>query len=218
MKGGRTFLRRILNELHNLRMPSHKLILSTAFKLDIAWWLKYMAMFNGTHKFVDHRPITSVHIDASNPASGIYYEGDWQHTSWHHDWPLIYTDSQVAMANNNHGTSTNPLVMSALHELFWISVLFNFHIQAKYIPGKDNHIPDAISRLHQPGQLQRLHYLLAQQGVCPQAFLPTLHTHMSYKALSNLNPQIQNYANSNVNWTLKLPPPSHHMPLTAGPT
>ncbi|XP_077863839.1 uncharacterized protein LOC144348231 [Saccoglossus kowalevskii] len=98
-----------------------------------------MALFNGTHRFVDHRPITSVHIDASNPASGIYYDGNWQHNSWQHDWPaaanlhinhkealsvvlakrlghkwqdhtiLIYTDSQVAMANINHVIDTDRL-------------------------------------------------------------------------------------------------------------
>ncbi|XP_077863611.1 uncharacterized protein LOC144347820 [Saccoglossus kowalevskii] len=163
IKGGRTFLRRILDQLHSLRKPTHRVILSKEFALDIDWWLRYLAVFNGTHKFIDPRPITDVHIDASNLASGIYYRGDWQYTAWAHDWPSahplhinhkealsvllaarrwahkwqdctvhIYTDSQVAMANINKGTSRNALVMSALRELFWLSVTHNFHIQASH--------------------------------------------------------------------------------------
>ncbi|XP_078000553.1 uncharacterized protein LOC144453148 [Glandiceps talaboti] len=87
VKGGRTFLRRVLDNMNKLCKPSHKLLLSEDFHLDIAWWLRYLHVFNGTHKFIDPRPITDVHMDACNLASGIYYRGDWQYTRWDCDWP-----------------------------------------------------------------------------------------------------------------------------------
>ena len=225
IKGGRTFLRRILDQLHKLRCPSHKILLSQDFKKDIQWWLTCLPLFNGAIKFVDPRPITDVHIDASNLASGIFHRGDWQYTLWSCDWPTasslhinhkevlsvilaarrwgtvwrnstvhIFTDSTVAMACINHGTSRNPIVMTALRELFWLSVYYNFNMHAIHVPGKDNCVPDAISRLHQSGQARRLYTLLYKdtslQFCSADGFFSSFHNHMSDTAASILLPQI----------------------------
>ncbi|XP_006820252.1 uncharacterized protein LOC102809009 [Saccoglossus kowalevskii] len=166
IKGGRTFLRCILDQLNKLRCPSHKIILSTEFAADIQWWLNCLPHFNGSTKFIDPHPITDILMDASTQASGIFHRGDWQYTFWGLDRPAakslhinhkevlsiilaarrwgprwrdctvhVFTDSTVAMANINHGTSRNPLVMSALRELFWLSVSYNFNIHAIHITG-----------------------------------------------------------------------------------
>ena len=43
--------------------------------------------------------------------------------------------------------------MQVLRDLFWLSVVHNFDLTAQYIPGKPNDLADAVSRLHEPGQL-----------------------------------------------------------------
>nr|XP_006819860.1 PREDICTED: uncharacterized protein LOC102805774 [Saccoglossus kowalevskii] len=238
IKGGRTFLRRVLDDIYTLNKSSHKILLSHEFQLDINWWLKYLAYFNGTHKFIDPRPITDVHMDASTEASGIFYRGDWQYTQWGLDWPeastlhinhkevlsvvlasrrwaprwrnctvLIHTDSMVALANINKGTSRHRLVMGVLRELFWLSVCYNFNISAIHVPGKLNHIPDAISRLHQPGQYARLCGLLApfQNRTTHFTSTPSLQQHMSHASFCHLLPQILNWKGWNKNLMWKLP-------------
>ena len=46
--------------------------------------------------------------------------------------------------------------MHALRELFWLSAVYNFHIKAKYVPGSDNIVADAISKVASPGGLDML--------------------------------------------------------------
>ena len=58
VKGGRTFVRRLIDS-------------SSEFFDDIAWWVKFMNMFNGTVKFLDLKPITCLQGGAG------YYEGDF---------------------------------------------------------------------------------------------------------------------------------------------
>ena len=48
IKGGRIFLQRILDILPQLKHATRKVLLSAEFKLDLQWWLKFSATFNGT--------------------------------------------------------------------------------------------------------------------------------------------------------------------------
>ena len=45
--------------------------------------------------------------------------------------------------------------MSSLRELFWLSAVYNFRITAKFIPGHENPVADAISRMHDTKYLFR---------------------------------------------------------------
>ncbi len=47
VRGGRFFLRRVLDVIKRLRAPAHKAKLDTSFKEDVMWWLKYLCIFNG---------------------------------------------------------------------------------------------------------------------------------------------------------------------------
>ena len=51
VRGGRTFLRRIIDNLSSLQRTHHKLRLSKAFHLDIQWWLKFLDTFNNFNSF-----------------------------------------------------------------------------------------------------------------------------------------------------------------------
>ena len=87
VRGGRTFLRRILDTIPTVRRPSHKVKLTPAFQEDIAWWRDFIRLFNGTTACTSPAPITTVHVDACNNGSGIAYGSDWQYTHWRCDWP-----------------------------------------------------------------------------------------------------------------------------------
>lgn len=226
IKGGRTFLRRIIDTIAPLQAASHKVLLSSDFKLDLKWWLKFLAIFNGSMPIRDVKPIVDVEVDACNYASGIYFRGDWQFVPFHLDYPaasswhinhkelisvlfaarrwghlwansrvLIHTDSMVAKAILNKGTTKNKAVMQVLRELFWLAVSHNFDVTATYVPGKLNDRADAISRLHEPGQLLRLdsfhHYCL-----CPWQLV----YHMSSKALFALSLQVHKWQILKQSW------------------
>ncbi len=47
----------------------------------------------------------------------------------------------------NKGSSKNSLAMKWLRHLFWLSAIYNFHLTARHVKGKDNVISDTLSRL-----------------------------------------------------------------------
>lgn len=91
---------------------------------------------------------------------------------------IIHSDNSSAVSWINKGTSRIPLVQFMCRILFWISALYNCVISAKYLPGKQNNIGDACSRLHEPGQLTKL-YSLVPSLQHDNFSIATLLSHMS---------------------------------------
>lgn len=89
VRGGRTYLRRILNLISPLRQPNHKIRLDRNFHLDIQWWIEFIDHFNCTPVFALPSVDAPVFMDACNSASGIFFDGDWQYTVFNWDWPHI---------------------------------------------------------------------------------------------------------------------------------
>ena len=219
VRGGRTYLRRVLNLQNSIKSPLHKARLTDDFLQDILWWNQYLLTFNGVSML--RRPEGGVvHIDACNVASGIAFNGDWAYTMWESDWPevaplhinfkevlsvliaarrwghlwanmsiYILTDSECAKHIIRKGTTPNPLVMRYMRELFWISAKYNFELFPIYVRGKENILPDTISRLNETGQFTQLQSLLWQYFGAPLHPLQ-LRFHMSPKSLSFLIFQI----------------------------
>ena len=81
-------------------------------------------------------------------------------TAWGHLWRnrkiVIHTDNKAAEAIINKGSSTDPFVMASLRRVFWLSAIYNFRIHAVHIPGQENSLADAASRLHEPNGINRL--------------------------------------------------------------
>ena len=50
----------------------------------------------------------------------------------------------MSILNTGHSTSVNSMFW--VRELFWLSVIFNFHLVASYVPSKANVVPDFLSR------------------------------------------------------------------------
>ena len=191
VRGGRFFLRRVINAINCLKLANHKCRLSFQFKKDILWWLSYLRSFNGVVYYRECAKLV-VHTDASQVGAGMFHAGDWHYTNWSVDYPsmvdshinnkevmavmiaadkwapswkncdvTVLTDSIVAKSVINKGTCRNTQVMSALRHFFWLSVKYNFRLKAIHMPGKLNQLPDAISRLDCAGEVLRLHSLLA---------------------------------------------------------
>lgn len=80
--------------------------------------------------------------------------------TWSEQWAnksiTVHSDNIAAVSIINKGSSKDPLVMSALRNIFWLSALYNFKLKAVYYPGKHNILADAASRLHQAGSWERL--------------------------------------------------------------
>ena len=190
IKGGRFFLRRILDTINRLKCATHKCKLTNEFKADLHWWMCFMNKFNGTVYYREVATITA-HTDACNEGAGMFCHGDWRYVNWKKDCPkaqalhinykevlgmvlavkhwagvwancdvTLITDSTVAKAIINKGRCKNSYVMGWLRHMFWIMVTHNIRVRAIHIPGCLNQIPDSISRLHEPGQVLRLHSLL----------------------------------------------------------
>ena len=87
VRGGRSYLRRILDNINHLKQPGHKIKLSNAFKADIQWWQQFLKVFNGKTMFIKHSMINTVQVDACNMGSGICYQSDWMYTNWLLDLP-----------------------------------------------------------------------------------------------------------------------------------
>ena len=184
--GGRFYLRRLLDKIHDLRLPWHRTRITSDMRKDITWWLLFMDTFNGTVPMLDKRPLTPVHIDACPVAGGAVYKNQFVYTPWS-TWPeaqhlhinhketlslepavvrwasqwankkvLVHCDNQTAVAVINRGTSRNHTVMASLRRIFWWSAIFNFRLKAIYYPGVQNNVADAVSRLHDPYYARKL--------------------------------------------------------------
>ena len=88
VRGGRYFLRRILDSIRHLKHGSHKCKLSKAFKLDVEWWLAFLRSFNGSVYYRECAKYV-VHTDACLQGAGMFCSGDWSYIRWHCDAPAF---------------------------------------------------------------------------------------------------------------------------------
>ena len=167
-----------------LKHAHHKVRLSGKSYVDIAWWVNFMAVFNGHCLALQNAPLHEVYLDASNGGAGYVFDTDWGYTNWQNDlpsatllhindkeilsailaawrWAPLWANSRVLFHTDNiaalrKGSARSPAIMPLLRELFWLSAIFNFHIDACYIPGELNDTPDCILRLYQPGYVAQL--------------------------------------------------------------
>ena len=89
VRGGRTFLRRILDSIYKLQHPHHKVRLQGAIKGDIMWWHEFMEKFNGTSHFIEDYPFTTILTDSCSAGGGAFCDGDFVYANWEQDYPDI---------------------------------------------------------------------------------------------------------------------------------
>ncbi|CAC5425942.1 unnamed protein product [Mytilus coruscus] len=180
VRGGRVFLRRIIDGITKLKHDWHKMRLCGDILHDIHWWYNFMTTFNGKSFLLNTDPVTSVYTDACKTGAGGVFGTDWFYVNWKEDFPFaqtlhineqeafavalaakrwakcwqnkrvyIYCDNSSTVGCINNCTSKNKLLMSFLRELFWLSATNNFQLVAIHLPGKQNDMADAVSRLHE---------------------------------------------------------------------
>jgi hypothetical protein len=182
VRGGRTFLRRLIDIMCSLKYKRHHIRITASARADITWWANFMSLFNGTVHFVSSMPVPAAYFtsDACMVGGAAVFNQDWFYVNWQIDCPdiapvhinikelaavllaakrwahlwqnqhvVLYTDSQCSMYIINSGTSRNAAAMSLVRQLFWLSAIFNFHITARHIAGKNNILSDYVSRLHE---------------------------------------------------------------------
>ena len=165
----------------------------------------FFTFFNGKCIALNCAPVHDVYLDASNLGAGYVFASDWGYTDWKVDLPaacdlhinnkeiIFHTDNITARAALSKGTAKSQVIMPFLRELFWWSAIYNFTIDASFIPGRLNDTPDTISRLCQPGYIPSLLNLMGLPVTVLKFVYPLFFVHMSHKALSCLLPQIHRY-------------------------
>lgn len=90
VKGGRTFLRRIINVANSLKHRTHFIRLSTEFQKDLLFWINFSEVFNGKAKIIDKTPIdcSEIQCDSSFSGFGAYFRGECLLGTWHKDTTL----------------------------------------------------------------------------------------------------------------------------------
>ena len=84
---GRIFLRRLIDLGTTARLPHHHISLNTEACRDVAWWLKFLPLWNGRaiipDPFWSRSPDLELFTDASGGLGfGIYFQGHWLNGSW----------------------------------------------------------------------------------------------------------------------------------------
>ena len=89
VRGGRVYLRRVLNLMNLLNLSHHKTKLSVSFLDDIDWWIECLDTFNGKCMFNNSYHPELVHVDACTVGAGMAFASDWAYVNWDLDWPEV---------------------------------------------------------------------------------------------------------------------------------
>jgi hypothetical protein len=95
VRGGRTFLRNLINLIMKVEQAHHYVRLGVAARRDIAWWQMALVCFHGDTPFNIDMPLPS-HIfatDACLRGGGAYFEDDWLYLDWDIDIPSVSSAS-----------------------------------------------------------------------------------------------------------------------------
>lgn len=193
IRGGRTFLRRMIDIINSVKSHNAFVRLGDNFRADVRWWLNFASTWNGQAIMLVPTAITKsrLMVDASGFASAAIFDQcfiirphDAMTAAWHINeqellsiyiaalkwgnlWRnhhvIVASDNTTAVSAINKGSSRSPVIMRMLRDLFWISAKFNFHLIAEFIPGLRNTLADAASR----GNLDPLVALDLSMVPCP---------------------------------------------------
>ena len=199
---GRIFLRRLIDLSTTARLPHHHISLNTEARRDVAWWLKYLPLWNGRaiipDPFWSRSPDLELFTDASGGVGfGIYLQGRWLNGSWPSNrsiqWKELYPialscllwgplwrgkkllfhcDNQSVVDIWAKGSSRDPLLMHLVRSIFFCAASHQFSVLVSHIRGTDNSIADALSRL----QMLRFRQLAPQADLEPTPLPPTAPT------------------------------------------
>ena len=91
IRGGRSFMRRLIDLTSKVDNPRWFVRLSPDAKQDISWWLVALHRFNGTARFPADVPLPSFAYatDATTSAAAGFFANDWFFVNWAADHPHV---------------------------------------------------------------------------------------------------------------------------------
>ena len=95
---------------------------------------------------LDYPSLCSLHINYKETFTIVLAAHRWA-PCWSGHRIVVKTDSQVAAAILNKGTTCFPVIMDWIRSLFWLKEYYNFSLLVKHIPGSINTLADSVSRL-----------------------------------------------------------------------
>ena len=89
VRGGRTFLRRLIDLMCTLKFKHYHVRLNASARADITWWANFISLFNGTARFLSSNSVPAAYLtsDACNSGGAAVYNQDWFYTNWDIDHP-----------------------------------------------------------------------------------------------------------------------------------
>ena len=89
VKGGRTFMRRLISAMCSLKRKHYHIRLSVEARADITWWVRFLSVFNGTVHFVKSLPVPAAYLtsDACTTGGAAVFKNDWFYVNWEVDLP-----------------------------------------------------------------------------------------------------------------------------------
>ncbi|XP_070546909.1 uncharacterized protein [Ptychodera flava] len=91
IRGGRTFLRRLIDLTNSVSRQSHHIRLSKQSQPDFSWWANLSKSFNGTAFFIEETPLPQqiFTTDACSTAGAGIYVNNWFYMRWSTEHPTI---------------------------------------------------------------------------------------------------------------------------------
>ena len=95
---------------------------------------------------LDYPALCSLHINSKETFTIVLAAHHWA-PFWSGYQVVIKSDSQVAVAILNKGSTCCPVMMDWLCSLFWLKEDYNFSLLVKHIPGTTKTLADSVSPL-----------------------------------------------------------------------
>ena len=90
IRGGRSFLRHILDSIGPLRYSRHQIKLEKPFFEDLSWWRQYLETFMGRPIRADiYRQTVTVESDSCGSGMGAVHGKDWLFMDWGAECPSV---------------------------------------------------------------------------------------------------------------------------------
>ena len=89
VRGGRTYLRRILDLMKPVKHSRHKVKVTQDMRQDLLWWSKFLRTFNGKSTILYECEVHVVYVDACEVGGACFYKGDWKYVCWRTDYPHL---------------------------------------------------------------------------------------------------------------------------------
>ena len=89
VRGGRTFMRRLIDLATGLKANHHRTWLNSEVRRDILWWRSGLRHFHGSTQFLQdiHPPKAVFATDACLTGGGGVYDTDWFYVNFANDFP-----------------------------------------------------------------------------------------------------------------------------------